>query len=157
LEYQIKSLIKVGKTSDAFVDVDAYEGRLPDLNFIKGAIQWSIGTITILSESGWDAVDLLWFFILDGLLALRKQDTVEVHFPAQPLSIWFFTLEPNQVRIKLLEFTTVVDRTLMIRSLCDGARSFFRRMAELAPELKSKWDDGLQKVDEVESVFRPSA
>jgi hypothetical protein len=153
MEYRVRSSIKVGKSADAFVDVNVYEGRLPDLNFIKGAIQWNIGNVTILSEVHWDAVDLLWFFLLDGVLELKKQDTVEVHFPAQPLSIWFFTTGPNQVRIKILNFAAVVDRTLMIRSICDGARSFFARMVELAPELKAKWDDGLRKVENVESSF----
>jgi hypothetical protein len=151
VDYQIRSLIKIG--AGAFVNVDVFEGNMPDKNYIKGAIEWSIGDVTILNDSHWDIVDLLWLFILDGILEIRQREEAEVSFPSQPLLLYFSKIGSNQMRIKINDFTTVVDRSLVVRSLCEGGRVFFNRMAELLPQLRAKWEAGLQKIGKIESAF----
>jgi hypothetical protein len=155
MEYQIKSMLKIGDRGGLFVRVEEFTGRIPDKNYIKGAICWSIGGVAILTEAHWDVIDLLWSFILDGLLQLEQNDAYETCFPAQPLLLRFSKIDPRQVRISIGEFAIAVDLSLMIRSLCEGGRGFFSRMSELLPELKNKWSVNLQKIDKIEKLFFP--
>jgi hypothetical protein len=153
MDYQIRSLLLTGSGSDVFSCVDTFRGKIPDKNYIKGAIEWNVGGVTILDDSHWDIVDLLWLFILDGIVKLGQTEAVEVLFPSQPLQLRFSKIGSNQIQIKLDDFTTVVDRALAIRSLCEGGRVFFDRMGELLPQLRTKWNSGLQKIEEIKRIF----
>lgn len=151
MQYEIWSMLKIDR--DTFIRVDEFSGKVPDKEYIKGAIHWRIGDVTILTDAHWDIVDLLWIFALDGLTQMLETGEFETCFPAQPLLLRFTKISSKQVRIEVGDVSTVVDFSLMIRSLCEGGRVFFEKMSELVPEFNNKWKSSLQKIDKIESVL----
>lgn len=153
MEFQIRSYIKTGVAQDSFVDVANYDGELPDRGYIKGAIFWSIGNTTILTEANWDIVDLLWSFLLDGILKLTESESFETYFPSQPLLLRLSRAGEYAVKITIGDFTTVVEKPVMVQSLISGGRHFFNSMLKIAPDLKNKWDNNINKIKLIERIY----
>jgi hypothetical protein len=145
MDYEIRSLLFL---NDQFMSIDD-ASAIPDKHYVTGAIVWRIGNKEILTERQADLVDQLWAYIINGLEVLKKEGSFETYFPDQALLLRFIAVDGNRCIITVGDRHFTINSSLMIKSLCQGARHFFTRMRALFPENETLWKDYLSKVDKL--------
>lgn len=152
MEYSIQSLLLL---EGRFVPIQEVNTPPYDENYIEGAIVWRIGSAYLLTERDHDLVDQLWAYIVDGLESLIRRGQFETYFPDQPLCLACQLISRTKVEVRVGSTRTVVETTLLYRSLLEGAEQFFVTMQQLLPKHNSTWQRYLNIVTELRTdVFR---
>jgi hypothetical protein len=131
------------------MSIDDVSPPIPDVDYVEGAIVWTIQGVSLMSESQWDLVDQLWAYMIDGVIQLLDTGKFETYFPDQPLRLAFTARSGNRVEVAVGEEKNIVDREALVTSLADGGKRFFWRMKELVPKRNITWKRYLDKIEGV--------
>lgn len=147
MNYEIHTYLK---EKSEFVPM-CQASRPGDLDYIEGAIYWSIGSQTLMSQEHWDLIDQLWAYIVNGVRELMQSGAYETYFPDQPLRLAFRLANATSIEVEVGEMAAIVDREAFFHSLADGAERFFTAMISLVPEHQETWRAYLRHLEEIKS------
>lgn len=123
-----------------FIPISQFSGELSDIDYVEGAIVWTIDGHGLLQQKHWDLIDQLWAYMIEGVKTLDLTDECDVGFPDQSLALRFKTISPRLVQVTVGPTSTIVDRVAFRSSLRRGALEFFSKMKAIAPESTDTWD-----------------
>ncbi|MEV6591630.1 hypothetical protein [Streptomyces acidicola] len=119
-----------------FMQLQACRTPPPDLDYIEGAIRFSVDGLEVIGLEEWDYVDQLWCYIAEMVAKLRSSGYAETYFPDQPIKLDFQAAGPRvlvtatigkEVRKASASSTDLLD------TLKAAGMIFFEKMSELAP------------------------
>jgi hypothetical protein len=124
------------KANDALVPVEQLTCRIPDENYIEGAIELSVGQKPILTREMIDYVDQLWAYLIRGLGEVVAGREFSTFYPDMPLEV---VLRPQDGRVTILvdpqgrgaEASAAIDDLRV--AMATAGTLFFERMRLLAP------------------------
>ena len=129
------------RINNQFVAVREYpEKKLPDPDYIEGAILCRQRETDILCLEHWDLVDQLWCYIIAGINAISKGNPFKTMFPDQPLLMEFAPLSAYALSVTIGDNSYKVNRSIFIKEMCEEALYFFEKLNYLVPESKTTWD-----------------
>ena len=140
------------KCGEEFVAVSEFSGRIPDTNYIDGAIVLVASGRSILDVETWDHVDQLWAYLVDALEAISHQSGFSTCLPDQPIRLIFTPLSNDQVKISREGYkstSVVVMEIDLIQQLKAAAVEFFEQMQRLAPENGDAYADVLERLAKI--------
>lgn len=132
----IRSLIR---SNGAFVELSAFEGKLPDTEYVEGAIECSLDGQNIFTTAEWDLVDQLWAYIIDGLKEAKLGRQYDGYFPDQPLRLAFIPIGPDQVQVVVGRRVYSVRLRRLLVTMQAGAIEFFDKMRALNKAADDTW------------------
>lgn len=140
---KVVTYLKIG---EQFIPIEEYSGMVPDEYYVEGAIYCKINGQIILELKHWDLVDQLWVYIVQGLVALDRNEMYESSFPDQPRLLRVEPVAATCARITIGEVSYEVDRESFVRAMKEGAERFFASITRLCPASKDTWDRYLTEV-----------
>ena len=133
----VESYLKIG---DHFIPLKEYNGKLPDENYVQGAITCQIHDRQILTKAHWDLVDQLWAYVLEGLSRIKSGEEYNAFFPDQPLQLRFTPISTYCVEVTIGDESQRCDLHTFVNALAKGAVEFFNEMKRLLPSAYATWD-----------------
>lgn len=143
---KIQSFIKVG---DSLVPVEEFSGPVPDVDYIEGAIELSIGGGLLLTRQQVDYTDQLWAYLIEGLEKLATGSEFTTYYPDIPVKI---VLRPcgDRVTISVDVRTKLVEASASLEELCCAMTSagtrFFERLRQFVPDNRSMYDEYIARL-----------
>lgn len=138
------------KIKDNLVQIDEFNGRLPDEDYIYGVIKLQIDGCELLSERHCDLIDQLWSYLVDGARAIHSGAPMfKCYFPDQPLNVIFDRGNGKTVDVIIGDELSRVDRHMLVTSITTGGRKFFERMKAVVPEASTSWEINITKCDAI--------
>lgn len=127
----MNSVVTFLKTNSGFQSIDDYLGRIPDINYIEGAIVLKINNCEIIGLEQWDLVDQLWAYLLDGIERIDSGREFKTFFPDQPLLLEIKKINQELVIITVGKVKTVVPYDEFKEIIIKGANHFNKRLNEI--------------------------
>jgi len=116
-----------------FVPVEEITGRMRKATDCAGAIELSVNGVVMMDRTMWDAVVLLWAFIVNGLDEISQGRSHECFFPDQPLELSFELLKNGRVLFRIGDISQVnVGRENFIRAMAHEAGRFFSFVSDIS-------------------------
>ncbi|MEV4052598.1 hypothetical protein AB0J55_15555 [Amycolatopsis sp. NPDC049688] len=102
---------------------------------LLGAIELTIGPVTLFGPNWVSDIELLWGFVTDLVAGYRRDGRAEVGFPDQPARITLEPVPPGLIRITVAgepyRETAVTGEEKLLSALEVGAEEFFAKLLEL--------------------------
>ncbi|NHV29588.1 hypothetical protein [Burkholderia sp. D-99] len=141
-----KTYLRVKKK---FVNFYDFNGKIPDPDYIEGAIELSINGVEILNKEMWDYVDQLWAYLAEGVMCVARGEGFKTYFPDQPIEI-SFGVQGSKVVVAVTVYETVkvvVDRSEFVSEMRRLAVEFFEGMKGKGDRYKDNSDIYLNKLN----------
>ncbi|MDN7895063.1 hypothetical protein [Burkholderia cepacia] len=136
------------KIKKKFVDFYDFNGKIPDPDYIEGAIELSINGVEILNKEMWDYVDQLWAYLAEGVICVARGEGFKTYFPDQPIEI-SFGIQGSKVVVAVTVHETVkvvVERSEFVSEMRRLAVEFFEGMKGKGDRYKDNSDIYLNKL-----------
>ncbi len=129
------------RQNDAFVSLESFKGKLPDVDYIEGAIELTVSGKRLITTEMWDYVDQLWAYLLEGIDRLKNGEAFTTYFPDQPIEVTFLPVSGNRVEVSVVADTPnsiVTDKDNFVAAIEFAAKLFFTELAKISPSIVHK-------------------
>lgn len=146
---EVRSYVQIG---DAFVPISQFKGPLEDLDYVEGALDFSIDGKMISSTRYYDLIDQLWAYIIQCLGKVASGERAETYWPDQPIKLVMTPMPGDKLMIERSgssdpDVKVVADKFDVIDALLAAASEFFKVFLPL-----SDWNpaDALEPLEALE-------
>ncbi|WP_423393809.1 hypothetical protein [Burkholderia sp. LMG 21824] len=137
------------KIKRKFVNFYDFSGKIPDPDYIEGAIEISINGVEIFNKEMWDCVDQLWAYLAEGIVCVARGEGFKTYFQDQPIEV-SFDIQGSKVIVAVTVHETVkvvVDRSEFVSEMKRLAVEFFEGMKGRGDRYKGNSDFYLNKLN----------
>lgn len=150
--FEVKSYLK---QKNSFIPVSEFNGKIPDPDYVEGAIEISFYEKKILSVKNWDYVDQLWAYFVNGLIEVSKGIEFKTFLPDQPTRVYLIP-DSNLRKVVITvgnnsSNTISVEYEEFMNVMIEEAKSFFEKMNQL---LSSRYDYELEQLRSLEKSYK---
>ncbi|MBI0376537.1 hypothetical protein JBE27_09680 [Streptomyces albiflaviniger] len=122
----------------SFVAVEQAQFRIPDPDYIEGALELEVNGVAILSLADWDYVDQLWSYLINVLEEYSESGVASTRLPDQPTKLTLSRQGKGYVLVRVdrgkTSQSSVVEESEFVSGLKESGGLFFTRMAGILPE-----------------------
>ena len=140
------------KIEDKYIPISKVKQRVPNQDYIEGAIEIIINENPILTIQHGDYIDQLWSYIWDGLIALLENEAASFFFPDQPVKMSFELINFKRVKVSVEDRkvnSEVVGKSEFMTDMLDKCNEFFQYLPKFAPKLANYSQQMLQEIEEL--------
>jgi hypothetical protein len=128
------------RINNDFVSLREFNGKLPDKDYIEGAIVCRINDRDIFTTDHWDLIDQLWAYVVSGLSKVVQGEDYDSYFPDQPIRLRFEPISARCVKVTIGDQSLKLDLPLFLSVMQRGAIEFFSKMKNLNPDAREVWE-----------------
>lgn len=133
-EIEVETLIG---QPEGYAAIGQAKTKVPDEDYIEGALRLWVGDEQIVGASDWDLIDQLWAYLVDGLADIGAGKPHRLRFPDQPIELRFDPAGPDQTIVTATVDdevrSAVAHRPTLHAALVAGAKEMFTQLPRLAP------------------------
>ncbi len=122
----------------SFVPVGQARFRIPDPDYIEGALELEVGGVPLISVADWDYVDQLWSYLINMMEEYSQSGVASTRFPDQPTKLTLSKQGDNYLLVRVdsgeKSQSSAVEEGEFFGALCESGDLFFRSMARMVPE-----------------------
>jgi hypothetical protein len=128
------------KINNEFIPIANFNGRVPDPEYIEGAIKLEVNGVKILTLEMWDNINWLWSYIAQCLKELTTQQNTSTFFPDQPIKL-IFSVDSERQHVVV---EVIVPQDGYVRATA-SYNDFMNAMTEAEQEFSQRMDEIIPK------------
>ncbi len=122
----------------SFMPVAQTRFRIPDTDYVEGALELEVNGVPILSLADWDYIDQLWSYLINVMEEYSESGIASTRLPDQPTKLTLLKRGDNYLLVRVdsgeKSRSSAVEEGEFFGALCESGDLFFRSMARMVPE-----------------------
>ncbi|MCQ8831708.1 hypothetical protein [Streptomyces malaysiensis] len=134
----------------SFVPVGQAQFRIPDPDYIEGALELEVNGVPILSLNDWDYIDQLWSYLINAMEEYSESGVASTRLPDQPTKLTLSRQGKSYVLVRVdrgkRSRSSAVEESEFFRVLLESGDLFFACMAGILPEVADYYNSERERL-----------